>query len=309
MNALEVQNLNKSFGNQLVLDDVSFHARKGRVLGFIGKNGAGKTTTMKIITGLISSNAGDVFIGNRKHNPNIGYKGFPIGYLPDVPSFYAYMLPQEYLKLCGEIMDLDHKEITSRSGELLELVGLKGVHKRIGTFSRGMKQRLGMAQALLGNPELLLCDEPTSALDPVGRKEILELINQIKEHTTVVFSTHVLSDVEQVCDDVAILDSGQIRYCGSMDQLKQDQGNAKLTLSFPARETANILSAKLKIVFPDTDQTQAAGKLMIALPTDLDKQEQFIQKLWEIIHQDQMILAGYQIQDPTLEQVFLELTQ
>src|SRR5690606_9111798 len=140
---------------------------------------------------------------------------------PDVPEFYGYMDPMEYLKLCGEIAGLTKSQIKSRSEELLELVGLKEHRKKkIGGFSRGMKQRLGIAQALLNEPKLLICDEPTSALDPIGRKEILDILQKVKGKTTVIFSTHILSDVERICDEVAVLHGGNIVLQGSLSELR-----------------------------------------------------------------------------------------
>ena len=144
-----------------------------------------------------------------------------IGYLPDIPEFYPFMTPIEYLNLCGESLDMDKKQIRSRSEELLRLVGLWEEKQRIKGFSRGMKQRLGIAQALLGSPKLLICDEPTSALDPIGRKEILDILSSVKQDTTVLFSTHILSDVERICTDVAFLHNGIIAMEGTVSDLKK----------------------------------------------------------------------------------------
>ena len=152
-----------------------------------GKNGAGKTTTMKAILGLLKSDSGEIYVmGEKVHFGQTNTNRF-IGYLPDVPEFYSYMTQMEYLSLCGEVCGMDKTDIVTRSKELLELVGLGQEHHRIKGFSRGMKQRLGIAQALLNRPKLLICDEPTSALDPAGRKEILDILLAAKEQTTVLF--------------------------------------------------------------------------------------------------------------------------
>lgn len=307
MNVLEVNNLKKSFGQHEVLKGVTFHAKKGRALGFIGINGAGKTTTMKIITGLMHSDNGDIFITGEKTNKGPNRKNVSIGYLPDVPAFYPYLTAREYLKLCGEIMDQKPAEILRQSEELLELVGLKEIKKRIGTFSRGMKQRLGMAQALMGNPGLLLCDEPTSALDPRGRREVLELISRIKERTTVIFSTHVLTDVEQVCDDVAILHDGGILYCGKLAELKKKHGSASLELEFSSPAEAKDFQTSISAALGDTDLILEARKLSISVIPE--KQEKVEAHIWSVLRSKEVILKSYAVQQPTLEQVFLEVTK
>jgi ABC-2 type transport system ATP-binding protein len=160
---LSIKGLSKSFGTQKVIDNLDLSVPEGTVFGFIGQNGAGKTTTMKMTLGLLEADCGEITVCGK----TVGYgqtkNNHQIGYLPDVPEFYNYMKPLEYLALCGEIAGLSKSETKNRSDELLSLVGLNGVKKRIGGFSRGMKQRLGIAQALLSRPKLLICDEPTSA--------------------------------------------------------------------------------------------------------------------------------------------------
>jgi len=233
MNTLIIRNLSKSFGSHKVINDISFAVPENCVFGFIGANGAGKTTTMKMILGLLKADGGEISVCGEGVRFGATKTNRLIGYLPDVPEFYNYMRPKEYLRLCGEIVGLDDQTIKSRSSELLELVGLSDANKKIGSFSRGMKQRLGMAQALLSEPKLLICDEPTSALDPWGRKEVLEILQQIKGKTTVIFSTHILSDVERICDRVAVLHKGNIVLESAMSDLKFQCSKSKtITLEF-----------------------------------------------------------------------------
>ena len=205
MNVLELSHVSKSFGSKKVLNDLNFCVPEHVIFGFIGKNGAGKTTTMQMICGLIPIDQGEIFVcgdpvsfGSSKGNAHIGY-------LPDVPQFYDFMTPREYLTLCGQISQIPKDILTKRIESYLDMVQLLPDRQKIKGFSRGMKQRLGIVQALLNHPKLLICDEPTSALDPVGRKEILDILMTIKEHTTVLFSTHILSDVERICDHTALL--------------------------------------------------------------------------------------------------------
>ena len=175
---------------------------------------------MKAVLGLIKTDCGDVFVDGEPVRYGETPTNRKIGYLPDVPEFYPFMTAREYLGLCADITGTDRKESAIRTEELLELVGLAGEKHRIGGYSRGMKQRLGIAQALFSRPKLLICDEPTSALDPVGRKEILDILSAASTQTTVLFSTHILSDVERICTDVAFLNEGKIALNGKLSDIK-----------------------------------------------------------------------------------------
>ena len=217
-NIIEINNLVKSYGDLPVIKDLTFTVPEGSIFGFVGINGSGKTTTMKMALGLLSIDGGEITIAGEK--VVYGQTVKSVGYLPDVPEFYAYMKPMEYLTLCGEIAGMTRDEINKRGKELLKLVGIK-TKRKIGGFSRGMKQRLGIAQALLNEPKLLICDEPTSALDPMGRKEILDILTAVKGQTTVIFSTHILSDVERICDRVVFLHEGKAALDGSLADVKK----------------------------------------------------------------------------------------
>jgi len=247
INTLEIRNLTKSWGGQKAVDDISFSVPENCIFGFIGANGAGKTTTMKMILGLLDADSGEIVVCGERVRFGSTKTNRLIGYLPDVPEFYNYMRPKEYLRLCGEIVGLSGAVIKERSSELLELVGLTGVNKKIGSFSRGMKQRLGMAQALISEPKLLICDEPTSALDPIGRKEILDILKQLKGKTTVVFSTHILSDVERICDRVAVIDKGRIVFESAINELKAGRKSKTINLEFENEiDSDEILNALAK---------------------------------------------------------------
>ncbi|MGN0659843.1 MAG: ABC transporter ATP-binding protein [Emergencia sp.] len=226
MDVLQLRNVSKAFGSSQVLDGLTLTVPPRTVFAFAGENGAGKTTTMKIIMGLLAADSGSVSVCGKPvvygRSPGAG----TIGYLPDVPAFYDFMTPSEYLSLCGRIMGLPSSEIRAQSKKLLELVGLNQNNKRILGFSRGMKQRLGIAQALLGNPSLLICDEPTSALDPSGRKDILEILSSVRETTAVLFSTHILADAERICDQAAFLHHGKITVEGSVSDLTKRCGGS-----------------------------------------------------------------------------------
>ncbi|MBR7098470.1 MAG: ABC transporter ATP-binding protein [Clostridia bacterium] len=220
MELLKITDLQKSFGSKKVLQGVNLTVPEHSILGFIGRNGAGKTTTMKAILGLQRIDGGSITVAGHEVVFGETKTNRFIGYLPDVPEFYPFMTPREYLRLCGESLGMSRSEIVRQSRELLELVGLSAEDRQIKGFSRGMKQRLGVAQALLGEPKLLICDEPTSALDPLGRRELLDVLYGVRERTTVLFSTHILSDVERICTHVAFLHDGKIAIQGTAEELK-----------------------------------------------------------------------------------------
>ena len=220
MDMLRITGLHKRFGDKEVLRGLDLSVPEHSIYGFIGKNGSGKTTTMKTVLGLLKADSGDIIVNGEKVVYGQTDTNRYIGYLPDVPEFYSFMTAKEYLRFCGEITGMSRADIEERTRELLTLVGLADETHRIKGFSRGMKQRLGIAQALLSRPKLLICDEPTSALDPIGRKEILDILLAIKDQTTVLFSTHILSDVERICTDVAFLKDGVVNIGGKLSDIK-----------------------------------------------------------------------------------------
>ena len=239
MDILQIRSLKKRFGDKEVLAGLDLSVPEHSILGFVGKNGAGKTTTMKMILGLLKPDSGEIFVLSDKVSYGQTSTNRYLGYLPDVPEFYPFMTARQYLKLCGECLEMKSGDIQTRSEELLSLVGLSEEKHHIKGYSRGMKQRLGIAQALLGQPKILICDEPTSALDPIGRKEILDILLSVKEKTTVLFSTHILSDVERICTNVAFLDNGKIAMQGNVSELKEISNTHEFIV-----ETINVEDAK-----------------------------------------------------------------
>jgi ABC-2 type transport system ATP-binding protein len=201
------------------VEEVSFDVRRNEIFGFLGPNGAGKTTTIKMLTGLIFPSGGSATIFGEKV-PTIAAKR-RTGFLPENPYFYDYLSGEELLDLMGRLFGLSRAERRRRAGVLLERVGLgRAGDRALRKYSKGMLQRLGIAQALVNDPELVILDEPMSGLDPIGRKEIRDLIRDLRtEGKTVLFSTHILSDVELICDRVAIVVGGKLRDCGPLDQL------------------------------------------------------------------------------------------
>jgi ABC-2 type transport system ATP-binding protein len=228
--AVSIHGLTKVYGRAQALDGVELTVPQGSVFGFLGPNGAGKTTTLRILAGLARPTSGNATILGHDVVAEADAVHCLIGYLPDVPGFYSWMTAREFLELCGKLFGLSSATLEERIETLLDLAGLSDVDTRIGGYSRGMKQRLGVAQALVNAPRLLLLDEPTSALDPIGRRELLEMIAGLSGRTTVLFSTHILADVERVCDSVAILAKGRVVEEAAIDDLKMRHGGGHRVL-------------------------------------------------------------------------------
>ena len=221
-----ITGLTKVYSKAHALDGVDLVVPEGSVFGFLGPNGAGKTTTLRILAGLARPSSGSATVFGHDATRDADAVHAMIGYLPDVPGFYKWMTATEYLELSAKLFGLPAAVRRERIETLLELAGLDGVTTKVGGYSRGMKQRLGVAQALINSPRLLLLDEPTSALDPIGRREVLEMIAALAGRTTVFFSTHILADVERVCDTVAVLAGGRVVEQAGIDELKARHGGA-----------------------------------------------------------------------------------
>jgi ABC-type multidrug transport system, ATPase component len=265
--AIELQGLSKLYGEKRALDRIDLRIEEGSIFGFLGPNGAGKTTTLRILAGLARSTEGKVTILGR----NMDGRGdaasaearSEIGFLPDVPGFYDWMTAREFLEFAGSLFAIDKRSLGERVDALMGLAGLEGVSAPIGTYSRGMKQRLGVAQALINAPRLLLLDEPTSALDPVGRKEVLDMLASLKGRTTVFFSTHILADVERICDAVAILDRGRVLVQAPIEELKRRYGEPKIVVEVEsgAEKLAAAMRAEAWATSADVSE---AGEIVVA---------------------------------------------
>ena len=237
MKALSCRSLTRRFGDILALDGLDLDVEEGAVFGFLGRNGAGKTTTLRLVTGLARPDGGRAAVFGVDVRSEPLEAGRLFGYLPEDPAFHPWMTARETLAYAGGLHGLSRRECASRIPSLLERLGLERAgDRRVGGFSRGMRQRLGLAAALVHSPPLLLLDEPASALDPAGRKAVLEMIGDLRGKATVFMSTHILSDVERVCDRVAILDRGRLVLEAGMEEILDRYGNPVLEIDFePAR--------------------------------------------------------------------------
>ena len=298
MDMLRITGLRKSFGDKEVLRGLDLTVPAGSLFGFIGKNGAGKTTAMKTVLGLLKADAGEITVNGEAVVYGQTATNRHIGYLPDVPEFYAFMTAVEYLDFCGEISGMARSDAARRRDELLSLVGLRDEKHRIKGFSRGMKQRLGIAQALLSRPKLLLCDEPTSALDPVGRKEVLDILLAVREQTTVLFSTHILSDVERICTDVAFLDNGVARVQGPLSAIKTQYRREEYLLEIQNRADMPIILQ----YFPDM---KSLGENQLIFRENGDDT---VFAVMRFMADRRIPFLKMDKMEPTLESLFLEVT-
>ena len=305
MSILEIRNLRKNFGGHEILRGMSMDVPEHSIFGFVGQNGAGKTTTMKMALGLLAPDSGHISVCGVKVSYGDTKTNRYIGYLPDVPEYYGYMKPMEYLNLCGEITGLAKRQIQKKGAELLSLVGLAGENRRIGGFSRGMKQRIGIAQALLNQPRLLICDKPTSALDPIGRKEILDILLALKGKTTVVFSTHILSDVERVCDRVAVLHRGKLALSGTIAEIKEQHRHNGYAIEFENGSELAAFSGREELTRLPMGFTQDGYTLTLTV-ADTKVGGLF---LIDLLVKARITPVRFEIMEPTLESLFAEVVQ
>ena len=301
--AIELRGLTKRFGDTLALDHVDLLVHPGAVFGFLGRNGAGKTTALRILSGLARPTAGTAHILGHDVTRASDEVRARIGFLPDVPGFYPWMTAREYLDLAGRLFGLDRQTIDARIGALLDMAGLASVHTRVAGFSRGMKQRLGIAQALINAPSLLMLDEPTSALDPIGRREVLEMVASLRGRTTVFFSTHILADVERVCDAVAILERGRIVASAGIGELTARAAANRLVVELESDSAAATVSEQLAGRSWIRSVETAGGTLNLGV-SDLTAAEREIPA---VIASAGVGLRRFQIEEASLEDVFVEL--
>jgi ABC-2 type transport system ATP-binding protein len=303
MPAIEIENLTKDYEvgfwrkrKVRALDGLSLSVEAGHIFGFLGANGAGKTTTLKLLMRLIYPTAGSArILGHDIRDVSVHAR---IGYLPENPYFYDYLTPREFLDYCGQLFGLDQQTRRTRTEELLARVNLdsRSWKRQLRKFSKGMLQRVGLAQALINNPEVVFLDEPMSGLDPVGRREVRDLIASLRaEGKTVFMSSHILSDIEVLCDSVAILKHGKLAHAGSIEQLRAQEANLievvatgaepevlKQKLGEHARVTADASGVRIQVQDEkEVDAVIAAlrqsnGKLVSVQPVKQSLEDLFV---------------------------------
>ena len=306
---IEVENLTKSYGSKLAVDNISFTANDGEILGFLGPNGAGKTTTMNIITGYLSATAGTARINGADILESPIEAKMNLGYLPEQPPLYLDMTVWEYLNF---VYGLKKCKLPKRShlGEIMELTGIADVEKRvIRNLSKGYRQRVGLAQALVGNPSALILDEPTVGLDPKQIIEIRELIKRLGENHTVILSSHILSEIQAVCDRVVVIDHGRLIANDTADNLSRDlSADHKLTVQIEgaAKEVAELLRQ-----IPDVKGVRfvrAVDKTVSEFEVDPKSGKDVRREVFKRMAARSFPILMMRGSELTLEEIFLRLT-
>ena len=308
---IEVKDLVKKFGKNKVLDHISFSVKTGEILGFLGPNGAGKSTTMKIITSFWPATAGSVVIDGLDVSKDSIKTRAKIGYLPETVPLYDDMLVFEYLKFAAEVRGLEKDEVKKRIKEVIETCGLaKVVRKPIEELSKGYRQRLGLAQAIIHQPDILILDEPTTGLDPNQIIEIRDLIKKLGQEKTVIFSSHILSEVSATCDRVIIINNGKIVGEGSPSELMAKAGSRDLIyvkIKGPKDKVKEKLSAlpnAVKVDQKDQESDEITGfEIEPAAGVDLREalSKAMMEENWSILEFSKKSIS--------LEDVFRELTK
>ncbi len=277
---IEIENLSKDYEvgfwkkkKVRALDDLTLNVEAGQIFGFLGGNGAGKTTTIKILMSLMFPTTGTArILGSDISDFKMHSR---IGYCPENPYFYDYLKARELMNYFGELFGLDAAQRNRKTEELLTKVGLdeKDWNKQLRKFSKGMLQRVGLAQSLINEPEIVFLDEPMSGLDPIGRREIRELIAELREQGTTVFmSTHILSDIEALCDNVAILRNGKLAATGNLDELLSSSGETQIFEITVKGAAAEVLEKEIKAISGATVSAKANGaNIQILDEKDIDK--------------------------------------
>ena len=299
--SLEVSQLTKLYGSQKALDGVSFSASPGRILGFLGPNGAGKSTTMKIITGFLSSESGSVKVMGKNALLSPHEVSSFIGYLPEHNPLYLDMYVREFLEFSGGLYGLSGKYLQSRVKEMLHRTGLQPEqHKKIGQLSKGYRQRVGLARALIHDPQVIILDEPTTGLDPNQLVEIRNLIQEVSKDKTLILSTHIMQEVEAICHDVVIINKGKILASESLENLKSNSMETILVLETEEELEIEWFEDLGKIDFA------AKGKNELLIST---KDPAFARKaIMNVIHERSLNLISLNQSKKTLELIFREIT-
>ncbi len=303
---IEVKNLTKSYGPNLAIDHLSFKINKGEVVGFLGPNGAGKSTTMKIITGFMSPSSGQALVGGIDVFENPIEVKRKIGYLPETPPVYGDMYVQDYLRFVAELKGVSAEKLASSVDYAIEKTNLQGVRKRlIQNLSKGFKQRVGIAQALVSDPEVLILDEPTVGLDPKQVAEIRDLIQELKGKHTIILSTHVLSEVQATCEKIIIINKGKIVAEDTIKNLAtRRSGLLKINLKIKKLEPhlAQLLATVDGVKRVDPGESATEWKIETTLG------EEMIEKLAQLVIQKQLGLLEISSEKQNLEEIFINLT-
>lgn len=295
---LEIRNVTKKFKEKTAVNNFSMELQSGECVGLIGPNGAGKSTLIKVIADIIDPSMGEVLLDGKK----ISKMKKEIGYLPQYPNFFQWMTAKETLTFMGQLSGIKKEELLRGIPEIMSKVGLSGEeNSKVRTFSGGMKQRLGIAQALLHKPALIVMDEPVSALDPIGRREVLNIIKEIKKDTTILISTHILSDAEEICERFVIIKSGKKIEDTTMSELLNRNSGNKINVDITSKSQKWIENVKSLNFVKGVEVT--GNKLKIEVENIESNKNMLLANALE----HNVDLVRFEIDNDTLEEIFLKL--
>lgn len=307
---IEIQNLTKEYGKIKAVDNISFTVEKGEILGFLGPNGAGKSTTMNILTGFVSSTSGSVKVAGHDVLEDPVEVKKHIGYLPELPPLYMDMTVNEYLDFCANLKSVPPKDWKNQKKDIMELVKITHVsHRLIKNLSKGYKQRVGLAQALVGTPEVLILDEPTVGLDPKQIIEIRKLIKALGKNHTIILSTHILPEVSAICDRVVIINKGKIAAIDTPENLSKklaDFSRFTVTIAGPENKVKDVLSHLYGVKYLET-----SGKLKedeFSYIIEADKDVDVRKPMFNQLAQQGYPILELKSLNLSLEDIFLQLT-
>ena len=309
---IELSHLTKRYGGHLAVSDLSFTVDSGQIYGFLGPNGAGKSTTMNIMTGCLSATEGSVRIDGHDifEEPNQAKK--LIGYLPEQPPLYMNETPEEYLRFVGEAKGLRGAGLEQQIGEVIQQTGIEDVaHRRISALSKGYKQRVGIAQALLGNPKVIILDEPTVGLDPIQIIEIRDLIKELGQTHTVIFSSHILSEVQTICDQIIMIAKGKLVAFDTPENLEKhllSPNEVVLTSDGSAAEIQVLLKGVDHITDLTLEET-GTGLVTARIKTDLSNVYDLSRTVFFAFAAAGKALLELTMKKANLEDIFLELAE
>lgn len=305
---IQVSKLTKQYGDHIAVDQLSFTMESGQIHGFLGPNGAGKSTTMNMITGCLAPTCGDVWLdGVNIFDEPEKIKG-KIGYLPEIPPVYPDMTPREYLHYVAGLKGIPRKEIPQAVTSAMEATRITHMADRlIGNLSKGYKQRVGISQAILGNPEIVILDEPTVGLDPRQILQIRTLIQELGKHHTVILSSHILGEIQAVCDHITIIAGGKLIACDSKENLEKAYSRRYVELACRAEPAA--ITAILAPYFPESALTFGAEGEYCTVKADCTNIRLLPEQLFAAFAQADLPLHRLTTTEASLEDLFLELTQ
>lgn len=305
--AIRCQGLSKQYGSVQALSGLDLAIPAGSIFGFLGRNGAGKTTAIRLLTGLAAPTGGTAWVGGVETTSGDSLAREKFGYLPQEPAFYNWMTPREYLDYAGRLFELPASLREQRIAEMLALSGLtEAADRRIGGFSGGMHQRLGIAQALLHQPSVLFLDEPTSSLDPAGRHEVLDLIASFRGQATVFLSSHILEDVDRICDTIGVIHQGKLLLVAKRDELleRYPVNAAVLEIDPLSARKIEALSGAL-LAQPWVEDLNGEGQTLRVMVSDIAAGKR---AMLPLLAAQEVVVNRYEWVRPSLEEIFLEIS-